>query len=332
MTSLPVAVVQEPPAVLDTGDGIRRAVDAVARAASEGARLIAFPETWLTGYPAWIFGLAGWDDAEARTWFGRFLAQCVTIESSVLDPLRQAAADWGVSVVMGLSERRGPGAGSLYNSLLTIGTQGQTIGVHRKLTPTHTERIVWAPAPDASGLRVHEVLGARIGGLVCWEHWNPLIRQAMHEQQEQVHVAAWPDMTEAHAMASRTYAFEGRCFVLAAAQFLRADDIPDDLRDAYRVGVGPETPSSGVWFPGGSAIAGPDGNWVAPPLMDGPGLVLADLDLGSALEYKHDLDVAGHYARPDIFTLIVDRRPRPSVQWIDEPCTSPIDEEDAPHD
>jgi predicted amidohydrolase len=140
---------------------------------------------------------------------------------------------------------------------------------------------------------------------------------------EQIHVAAWPDMTDAHRVASLSYAFEGRCFVVAAAQFLRAEDVPDEVRDAYRAGVGPDTPESGIWFPGGSAAAGPDGTWVVEPLIDAPGIVHADIDVEQTIAYKHDLVVAGHYARPDIFTLTVDRRRRSTVEWIDDGESTP---------
>ena len=227
-----VAIVQEPPAVLDLEEGVRRAVAAVEAAARDGAQLVAFPETWLTGYPAWVFGLAGWDDAEARHWYGRFVSQCPTVAGPELDRLRRAARQHGVVVALGLNERAHGGSGTIYNSLLYVGAEGETLGVHRKLIPTHTERIVWASANDASGLRVHDTAVGRVGGLVCWEHWQPVIRQAMHDQGEEVHLAAWPDMTEMHAMAARTYAFEGRCFVLSAAQYLTADDVPDELRAA----------------------------------------------------------------------------------------------------
>jgi predicted amidohydrolase len=318
MSTVRVAIVQEPPAILDLAEGVRRATQHIAAAAADGARLVAFPETWLTGYPAWIFALAGWDDAEARHWYSALVSQSPSVDSPDLDPLRETAARHGVTVVLGLNERQGRDSGTLYNSLLTIGPQGQTINVHRKLTPTHTERIVWAPSPDASGLRVRDTDVGRLGGLVCWEHWQPLIRQAMHDQHEQIHVAAWPDMTDAHQVATRSYAFEGRCFVIAAAQFVRAEDVPEQVRDAFRAGVGPDTPDAGTWFPGGSAIAGPNGQWVTEPAFGTPGIVYGDIDLEQTIEYKHDLDVAGHSGRPDIFTLAVDRRPRANVTWVDE--------------
>jgi nitrilase len=312
-----VAVVQQPAAVLDLAGGVRRAAEHVREAAREGAQLVVFPETWLGGYPAWVFGLAAWDSAEARHWYARLVEESPAVDGPELEPLRRAAAERGTTVVLGLDERAGRDGGTLHNSLLYLGPDGSTLGVHRKLVPTHTERIVWAQAADASGLRVHETPAGRLGGLVCWEHWQPLIRQALHAQGEQLHVAAWPDMPDLHVLAARSYAVEGRCFVLSAAQFLTSEDVPADVRDAYRAGVGPGTPGSGVWFPGGSGVVGPDGQWLEAPLEGRAGTVHAELDLRRTLEHKHDLDVAGHYARPDVFSLTVDRRPRSQVRWID---------------
>lgn len=310
-----VAVVQVPPAVLDLAAGVDRGVVAIAGAAADGAQLVVFPEAWLTGYPAWVFGLAGWDDAEARRWYGRLLSQCPTLDGPELDPIRAAARRHGVLVALGLNERAGAAAGSLYNTLLYVGSDGATLGAHRKLVPTHTERIVWAPSPDAAGLHVHPTEVGRLGGLICWEHWQPVIRQALHAQHEQVHLALWPDMPEMHALAVRTYAFEGRCFVVSAAQYLTADDVPDDVREAYRAGVGPDTPAEGTWFPGGSAVAGPDGSWLVEPLYGRAGTLHAELDLELTTAFKHDLDVSGHSSRADLFTLSVDRRPRTAVTW-----------------
>lgn len=318
---LRVAVVQRPPAVLNLREGVDRAVSAIDEAAASGARVIAFPETWLTGYPAWVFAMAGWDDSEARRWYRELLRQSPTIDSPDLDPVRAAARKHGVTVTIGMNERAGARSGTIYNTLLTIGSGGQTLGAHRKLTPTHTEKIIWAPSPDAAELGVVDADGVALGGLVCWEHWNPLIRQAMHGLYEQIHVAAWPDMTDAHDAASRTYAFEGRCYVLVAAQYVTSDDVPAQVRDAYRAGVGPDAPEHGVWFAGGSGVVGPDGRWLAEPLFDQSAVIVADVDLDLVDAFKHDLDVSGHYARPDIFTFTVDRRPRQAVVWEDEAPT-----------
>ncbi|WP_175651373.1 carbon-nitrogen hydrolase family protein [Pseudomonas sp. Marseille-P9899] len=316
-----VAIVQMPAAVLDRVESLRRAADYIQTAARQGAQLVVFPETWLSCYPAWVFGMAGWDDAQAKHWYARLLADSPVIGlpddmDDDLSMLREAARVNAVTVVMGMNERSRHHGGSLYNSLVTIGPEGAILNVHRKLTPTHTERTVWANG-DASGLRAVDTAVGRVGGLVCWEHWHPLARQALHAQDEQIHVAAWPDMPEMHHVAARSYAFEGRCFVLCAGQYLAADDVPAELLTAYRRGVGGKTLDEGVLFSGGSGVIAPDGSWVTGPLFGEPGIVLATIDLAQIDAQHHDLDVAGHYLRPDVFELSVDRRVRTGLSLRD---------------
>jgi predicted amidohydrolase len=175
--------------------------------------------------------------------------------------------------------------------------------------PTHAERLVWAYG-DAAGLRAVETPAGRVGGLVCWEHWMPLPRQVLHASGEQLHVAAWPDTPELHQLAARSYAFEGGCYVLSAGLFLTTDDVPAELLDAYRAGVGPDAPASGILFDGGSSVIGPDGAWVVEPVRGRAELVVADIDLDRVDAAHADLDVAGHYARGDVFELRVDARRR----------------------
>ncbi|MEU3597668.1 carbon-nitrogen hydrolase family protein [Streptomyces sp. NPDC006798] len=309
-----VAVVQQPPALLDLEESLRRAAAYVAEGARAGADLVVFPETWLTCYPAWVFGLAGWRDAEARRWYARLLEQSPVLDpggDDALAPVRAAAREHGVTVVLGLNERAAPASGSLYNSLLTIGPDGGTLNVHRKLTPTHTERIVWAPG-DGAGLRVVDTPAGRVGSLVCWEHFHPLARHSLHAQHEEIHVAAWPDMPESHVIAARSYALEGRCFVVSAGLVLSTDDVPADLLPAYRAGVGPDAPEDGLLFTGGSSVAGPDGSWVMAPVYGEARLLTATLDTAGRYGETLDLDVAGHYGRPDVFSLSVDRTRRDS--------------------
>jgi len=185
-----VAGVQAAPVFLDADATVAKAVSLIEEAASNGAELVAFAESWLPGYPSWIFGAAGWEDAGAKAVYRRFRENAVAVPSAATDTLCRAARANGVVVVMGMTERdTDTVGGSLYNSLLYVSAEGQILGVHRKLMPTHAERIVWGQG-DGSGLLVVETGVGRVGGLICWEHWMPLARFAMHAEREEIHVAA----------------------------------------------------------------------------------------------------------------------------------------------
>jgi len=315
--SFTVAAVQAAPVFLDLDASIDRAVTLIAEAARRDARVIAFPETWLPGYPAWISGAAGWEDPASKRAFARLSRNALEVPSPALDRLREAAASAGSVVVIGANERdtRFSG-GTLFNSQVLIAPDGELIGVHRKLMPTHAERILWGLG-DGSTLHVADTPFGRVGGLVCWEHWMPLVRFAMHAKAEQVHVAAWPDAPESHHIASRHYAFEGRCFVICAVGFLRDGDVPDDfeLADALRAGLAVEGDGDQL-IPGGSGIIGPDGEWLAGPVFGREEIVTAEIDLDRIAEEQQALDAAGHYNRPDVFRLTVDERPQVQVSWL----------------
>jgi nitrilase len=311
VTTVTVAIVQQPSAMLDLAASVARAADHITEAAAAGASLVVFPEAWLTCYPAWVFGLAGWRDSDAQRWYARLLDNSAVLDhrgglDDDLAPVRAAARDAGVTVTLGLNERPAPSSGSLYNSLVVIGPDGCTRNLHRKLTPTHTERIVWA-AGDAAGLRTVDTPAGRIGGLICWEHFHPLARHALHAQHEELHIAVWPDMPDSHLIAARSYALEGRCHVISAAQIVSTDEIPPGLVETYRAGVGPDAPE-GLLFDGGSHIVAPDGSWVVEPVYGQAGIITATLDIGARYREVMDLDVAGHYARADLLQLSVDRR------------------------
>ena len=302
MTTVHVAIAQAAPAA-DLESGLRKA-DALAKeAALAGAQLVVFPETWLPGYPAWLDhcrDAALWDHAPVKAVYARLAEESVTVPGPATEALGSIAAESSVTLVVGASERveRGRGRGTLYNALLTFGPDGALLNHHRKLTPAYTEHLVFGGG-DASGLRAVDTPAGRIGGLICWEHWSPLSRQALHESGEDVHVAAWPTVKPMSLMASRHYAFEGRCWVLAAGSVQRAAALPAGLEPhPHRV---PDAAYAVV--AGGSCIIAPDGDVVAGPAGEESAILVADVDPGRVREEHMTLDVAGHYARPDCFRL-----------------------------
>jgi len=279
-------------------------------AADRGATLVVFPETWIPGYPAWLDvcrDVALWDHGPVKRVFARMAENSVDVAGESGRALGAIAKDAGVTLVVGVTERvsSGAGRGTLYNALLTYASDGTLLNHHRKLVPTYTERMVWGQG-DAAGLVAVETSAGRIGGLVCWEHWMPLARQALHDSGEDIHVAVWPTAHEMLQVASRHYAFEGRCFVLAAGSLLRAANLPPELEPhPDRV-----TSASQFVLRGGSAIIGPNGAYVAGPVFDEPCILTAELDLEQVREELMSLDVAGHYSRPDCLELRVTRTRR----------------------
>lgn len=316
MTVVRAAAVQHAPAFLDREATIEKGVALIAEAAENGAALVVFPETWVPCYPAWIFGAARWDEPVSKRAYARLLANSVEVPSPATDRICAAARKHGVEVVMGMNELETRySRGTIYNSLLFVSSAGEIRGVHRKIMPTHAERILWGQG-DGSTLHVFETPLGRLGGLICWEHWMPLARFAMHAKGEEIHVAAWPEVPEIHHLASRTYAFEGRCFVVCAGTFLTADMLPADLVAAAVAGNDELSQADDVLLPGGSGIIGPDASWIAGPAGDEETIVYGDIDLELIGGEFQALDSAGHYNRPDIFSLSVDTRSRPQVVWV----------------
>jgi predicted amidohydrolase len=247
------------------------------------------------------------------------LDNAVTVPGETIERLCSVARECGVQVVMGINERdvRFSG-GTLYNSLVYISASGAIAGVHRKLLPTHAERMIWGQG-DGSTLTVVDTELGRLGGLICWEHWMPLARFAMHAKAEQVHVAAWPEVPEMHHVASRHYAFEGRCFVICVGSYLAMSDVPDDFELAEAMlAAGDFGQMADVILPGGSGIIGPDGAWIAGPMSGQEGIVYGEVSLERIGEEQQALDVVGHYNRPDVFGFRVDERPQTHAEWLRE--------------
>ena len=309
-TTVPAAIVQARPVYYDLPASLELALDWMQRAAELGAQLVVLGETWLPGYPAWldyVERIAQWDRPETKEVYARLAENSIAIPSAESKRLGSHARDLGIVLVIGVNERvdHGLGYGTLYNSILTFDANGQLVNHHRKLVPTYTERLIWGQG-DGAGLRAIPTAFGRLSSLVCWEHWMPLARQALHESGEQIHAALWPTVKEMHQVASRQYAFEGRCFVLAAGSILRAEDTPPELELPAALADAPDS----LVMNGGSAIIAPDGSYLAGPLWDEEGILSAELDLRSITREQMTLDVSGHYSRPDVFRFRV-RRKRP---------------------
>lgn len=300
---MPVAaIVQKAPVFLDRAACLRLAVSCVEEAAAAGARLVVFPEAFVPGYPAWVWRLRpGADLAQSERLHGALLENSVSLAADELAPLRDAARQHGVSVVVGVNERDGEySGGTLYNTVVTIGADGTILNRHRKLMPTNPERMVWG-CGDAAGLKSAASACGRVGALICWESYMPLARYALYAQGIDVYVAPTYDSGERWLATMQHIAREAGCWVLGAGVAFRGADI----RDAAP-GLAALYPNAGEWVnPGDSLVVAPGGRIVAGPLRGEFGILYAELDEASVRNARRTLDVVGHYARPELFRLQV---------------------------
>ena len=310
------AIVQHPPVFLNKKESIKRACHLIEEAAAE-AKIITFPETWLPGYPVWLDyspNAALWDYPPAKALYRALVENAVTIPKDI-KVLLDIAKKLDVCIVMGVHERVN---GTLYNTMVFI---DKTYTLHRKLMPTYTERLVWGRG-DGSTLRVMKTGYGNIGGLICWEHWMPLARATMHAQSEVIHVAQWPMVKPLHHIASRHYAFEGQCFVLAAGCTLKKGEIMDSvttLPDKKAAELLEEIPGTDADFilKGESAVISPDTQYITGPLSDAC-ILYSDIHVSKITEGHLFLDTHGHYSRPDVFHLTVNDQPQPQVTFTSQ--------------
>ena len=302
MSVVRAAVVQAAPVFLDREATIDKACHLIAEAGRTGAQLVVFPETWVPGYPVWANTTSRWNYPPAKKVYARLYNNAVEIPGPSTQALGETARQAGAFVAIGVNERT-PDTGTLYNTILYLHRDGSVLGRHRKLVPTYHERMIWGMG-DGSTLDVFNTEIGKLGGLICWEHWMPLARYALYSQGLQLHVSLWPSAGETFQLACRAMAHEGRAFVLTACSYLTREHLPADFE------LRPEMESMPPLLShGGSAIIGPNGRYMEGPVYNGEAVLYADLDLDRILEEKHSLDVVGHYARPDVFRLLVDRRP-----------------------
>jgi nitrilase len=293
-----VACAQVEPVIFDRDATIEKLGRTVAEAAGNGARLVVLPEAFIPAYPssAWAKALAGWADDAAKAAFGLLARESVDVPGPAERRLGEIAGEHEVWLVTGVTERDPAHPGTLYNTLLFHGPEGELALKHRKLVPTNHERLVWGPG-DGGGLEAVETPYGRLGGLICWENYMPLARFALYESGVELYIASTADDSELWQSTIVHIARESRCFVIAPSHFQRAASYPDDfpLRSLLE-GVD-------VIGRGGSAILGPDGSYLAGPLWDEEGVLYAELEPSRLDEERQRFDPTGHYHRPDVLGL-----------------------------
>jgi len=311
-----VAAVQAAPVLLDREATIGKVVTLAEKAAADGARLVAFPEAFVPGYPDWVWRTRPWD-ADATALYARLLDQAVVVGSAATDVLADTARRLGIWLSVGVDERDGQDS-TVYNSLLHFAPDGSLAGRHRKLMPTGGERLVWGMG-DGSTLKVIDTGFGRLGGLICWENYMPLARAALYAQGVDVYLAPTWDNSEVWVPTLRHIAKEGRTFVLGVTSCIRAADLPEDLPGREDLYGGPDD-----WLSrGNSAIIGPDGEVLAGPLVGEEGVLLAEIDTTRARAGRQQFDPVGHYSRSDVLRLSVDTTPRTAVSFASHDAVEP---------
>jgi nitrilase len=307
-----VAVIQAAPVLFDRDATVDKALSLIEEAAGQGAELLLFPESFIPAYPRGLsFGtVVGSRSPEGRLTWERYWNNAVDVPGPVIDRLRKAVKQAGVTLVMGVTERDSQfGGGTLFCTTLYFDPQGNLLGKHRKLKPTAAERLVWGEG-DGSTLTVVDTPFGRLGGLICWENYMPLARMSIYAKGVGIYVAPTADSRDSWQATMRHIDCEGRCFVLGCNQFVTRSMYPADLPGLQDLADQPE-----ILCRGGSVMVSPLGEVLAGPLFDQEGILYADLDMSLVARSKLDFDAVGHYARPDVFRLIVNEKPQPPVEW-----------------
>jgi nitrilase len=308
---LKVALAQIAPIWLNKQATLEKIMASIKEASDSGCELIVFGEGLLPGYPWWlsITHSAAWDNQIQKEIHAHYARNAVQIQKGELKSIQELAKHKKIAIYLGVIERPlDRGGHSLYCSLVFIDSNGEIGSVHRKLQPTYDERLTWSPG-DGNGLRVHPLKSFTVGGLNCWENWMPLARTALYGQGENLHIAVWPGAVRNTELITRSIAQESRSFAISVSSLMRKSDFPVDtphldviLKDC------PE-----MLADGGSCIAGPDGRWILEPVPNTEGLLIQTLDFNRVLEERQNFDPVGHYSRPDVLQLTVNRMRQHSV-------------------
>ncbi len=312
---LKVALAQISPVWLDKSETLKKIENSISEAGSQNAELIVFGEALLPGYPFWIELTNGakFNSTVQKELHAHYAQNAVVIENGDLDGICKIAKEKQIAVYLGIIERpTDRGGHSLYASLVYINENGEIKSVHRKLQPTYEERLSWSPG-DGHGLKVHSLKAFTVGGLNCWENWMPLPRTALYGQGENLHIAVWPGSDYNTKDITRFIARESRSYVISVSSLMRKEDIP--VTTPHQDEILKNAPD--VLGNGGSCIAGPDGEWVLEPVLYKEGLLIETIDFNRVLQERQNFDPVGHYSRPDITQLTVNRE-RQSTVFFDK--------------
>ncbi len=314
--TLTVGLAQIAPVWLNQALTIEKIIQTIADASQKGCELIAFGEGILPGYPFWIELTNGarFNATDQKQLHAHYIQNAINIEAGDLDSICQAAKQYQVALYLGVIEKASNRGGhSLYCSMVYIDAAGVIGSVHRKLMPTYEERLTWSPG-DGHGLRVHPLKNFTVGGLNCWENWMPLPRAALYGQGEDLHVAIWPGGDHNTTDITRFIAKEGRSFVMSVSGLMRPDDFPADTPYLDDILANVDRP---FLANGASCLAGPDGEWIIEPQLNEEGIFTATIDHQRVLEERQNFDAAGHYSRPDVTKLVVNRERQSTVVFDD---------------
>ncbi len=313
--TLKIGMAQIAPVWLNKEKTIKKILDTINDASNQHCELLVFGESLLPGYPFWLSltNGAAFNAIEQKEIHAHYVRNAIQIEEGELDPICLLAKKYGIAIYLGIIERaKNRGGHSIYCSLVYINNSGSIVSVHRKLQPTYEERLTWAPG-DGNGLQVHPLKQFTVGGLNCWENWMPLARTALYGLGENLHIAVWPGSEHNTIDITKFIAKESRSFVISVSSLMRTSDFPADTPHLKQIlKNAPDTLANG-----GSCIAGPDGEWIVAPVVNKEQLITATIDFNRVLEERQNFDSVGHYSRPDVTQLHVNRE-RQSILKISD--------------
>lgn len=312
---LKVALAQISPVWLNKIETLKKVENAINEASIENAELIVFGEGLVPGYPFWLAltGGAEWDTKVNKELHAHYVRNSITIEKGDLDRICSLAKQHKIAIYLGIIERPGDRGGhSVYASLVYIDQSGIIQSVHRKLQPTYDERLTWSPG-DGNGLQVHSLKDFTVGGLNCWENWMPLPRAALYGLGENLHIAVWPGSDHNTKDITRFIARESRSYVISVSCLMAAEDFPAATPHIDKL----LEKAPKILANGGSCIAGPNGEWLVEPVLHKEGVIYHTIDFNRILEERQNFDPVGHYSRPDVTQLKVNRERQSTIKFVD---------------